>query len=78
MGGSIWFERAAGDVEGLVEVVGGGLRREIRPEEVHDLLAVEAVIRGEGKQLHEAGGLPEPPLAFPDDPRPCRDLEGAE
>jgi hypothetical protein len=37
------FEGAAGDVEGLVEVVGGFVHPQFRPERLHDLLAVEAV-----------------------------------
>jgi len=34
------FEGAAGDVQGVVEVVEGGLRMEIGPEQLHHLLAV--------------------------------------
>jgi hypothetical protein len=78
VGDGLSLERATGDVEGLVEVVGGGPGSEVRPEEVHDLLAVKVVIRCESEQLDEARSLPEPPLVLPDSPRTYRDLEAAE
>ncbi len=76
--GDLWFERAAGDVEGLVEVVGGGFGRKVRPKEIHDLLAVEAVSRCEGEQLDEGCRLFEAPLALLDGPRTYGNLEAAE
>jgi hypothetical protein len=35
----------------------------MRPELVHDLFAVEAMVRCEREQLDQRRGLPEPPLA---------------
>lgn len=51
-----------------VEVVGGVLRIEARPQEGGDLLPMEAVPLGHGEELHEARRLFETPFAFPDDP----------
>jgi hypothetical protein len=39
---------------------------------------MEAVTRGERKQLDQASGSPEPPLVLLDGPRPHRDRETAE
>lgn len=72
------LEGPAGDVECLVKVVGGGCGGEIRPEQFHHLLAVKAVAPREGEQLDEARGLAQPPIVFPYDPRPRRDLEATE
>src|SRR5829696_2477570 len=65
-------------MEGLAQVVGGRLPARVGPQEVHHLFAVEAVARTEGKQLHQGGYLPEPPLAVLDRPRPHRDREAAQ
>ena len=43
---------------------------EVGPKQVHDLLPVEAVIRGQREQLHHARGLPEPPFVLADKPEP--------
>ena len=52
-----YFSDASGGVEGVVEVVGGGPRVEIRPEEVHRLLAVEAVVGGASSLIRPAAFL---------------------
>jgi hypothetical protein len=46
------LEGAADAVEGLVEVVGGFVHPQVGPKRLHDLLAVEAVARGQDEQLH--------------------------
>jgi len=51
------FEGTAGDVEGVVQVVEGGLRLEIRPEKLYRLLPVQPVPLSQGEQLDEACGL---------------------
>ena len=52
---------AAGDVEGLVEVVRRGVRALLTPEGVHRLLAVEAMLRRERQQLHQLARLLQSP-----------------
>ena len=52
------FEGTAGHAKSVVEVVEGGLRMEIRPQQLHGLLAVEAVALSQGEQLEQALGLP--------------------
>jgi hypothetical protein len=42
---------------------------QVGPKRLHNQLAVEAVPRGQGKQLHEVPGLPQAPLILLDDPR---------
>ncbi len=59
-------QRAAGDVEGLVEVVRRGVRALLTPEDVHRLLAMEAMLRSERQQLHQLARLLQ-------SPRPVRD-----
>jgi hypothetical protein len=61
-----------------VQVVDRGLRIELRPEQVQDLLAVEAMVLGQSEQLDEALHLLEPPFILPDDSRTHRDGEAAE
>src|SRR5215217_1663825 len=65
-------------MEGLAQVVRGGLPSEVGPEEVHHLFSVEMVARREGKQLDEACRLPEPPCVLIHSPGPHRNLEAAE
>ena len=45
-----------GEVGRLVEAGGGSVRRLVRPEQVHHLLAMEAMTGGEGEDLDERGG----------------------
>jgi hypothetical protein len=52
---------AAGDVEGLVEVVRRGVRALLTPEGVHRLLAVEAMLRSERQQFHQLARLLQSP-----------------
>ena len=77
-GGGFRFEGPAGDVKGLVKVVGGGPWLEIGPEEVQDLLAVPSVARRQGEQLDEAGGLAQALPVLPDGERTHPYLEAAE
>ena len=65
-------------MEGLTEVVCGGLPPKIRPEQVHGPLPVKVVPRREGEQLHQGGGLLEPPRALLHGAGPYRDPEPAE
>src|SRR5215211_890846 len=65
-------------MQGLTQVVGGGLRTQFRPERVYDLLTVETVTMRQGEQLHKARRLPEPPLAVLDDSRARRDPKAAQ
>jgi hypothetical protein len=72
------FEGAADGVEDLVQVVGGVVHPRPGPKRLHNLLAVEAVPRGQSEQLHEAPGLPQaPPIPF-DDPRTNPQAKAAE
>jgi len=50
----------------------------MRPEEIHYLLAVEAVVRREGKQLDQGSGPPEPPRILSDSSGTYPDREAAE
>ncbi|MDP2711265.1 MAG: hypothetical protein Q8O56_08600 [Solirubrobacteraceae bacterium] len=54
-------ERASRDVQRLSQVVGGSGRIAVRPEDLHDLLAMQASPRGEREQLDEAAGLAQAP-----------------
>jgi hypothetical protein len=71
-------EGAAGGVQYLAQVVGGGRSSKTRPEEIHRLLAVQEVAFGEGEQLHEAHRLPKVPLPIPDGPDAYGNPEAAE
>jgi len=61
-----------------VQVVEGGFRVKIGPQQLHHLLPVETVSRGEGEQLEKAAGFLEVPLLFGDAPRPHRYPEATE
>ena len=54
-------ESAAGDVHRLMEVVRGGARCTIGPEDVHRLLTVKPMSRRESEELHELAGLLQAP-----------------
>ena len=45
----------------LVQVVGGGRRVELRPERVHQLLAMQPMARGEGEELDQLAPLAQAP-----------------
>jgi hypothetical protein len=68
---------AAGDVQGVVEIIEGGLGVESGPQELHRLLAVEAVLLGQGEQLDQARSLLQAPL-LPDASRPHRHPEASK
>jgi len=72
------MDGAAGDVEALSQVVGGGSWSEIRPERLHCLLAVETVPWCEGDQLHQGGRFLQAPGVLVDGPRANRYPEAAE
>jgi ABC-type transport system involved in cytochrome bd biosynthesis fused ATPase/permease subunit len=65
-------------VEGFAEAVGGGLRAGVGPQEVHDLLAVQAMSGGQGEQLHQGRRLLQPPLVLFDNSITYGDREAAE
>jgi hypothetical protein len=54
-------QRTSRDVDGLVEVVQRGIRREVTPEHVQHLLPVQPMPRRQSKQLHELPRLLQPP-----------------
>jgi hypothetical protein len=62
--GTFRVECPTGGVERLTQVVGGGFPVRVGPEDVHDLLAVEAVAWSKGEQLDEARSLPQAPLVI--------------
>ncbi len=72
------IEDPTGTVQHLAQVVGGGLRSKIWPQEVHRLLAVETVVRREGKQLHQGSSLPQMPSIPFYGARPDGDSEATE
>ena len=61
-GGAGSGECAAGHVEGLVQVSGGGGRLQVGPEPVQDLVTVAALAGRQGEHRHQGLGLPQPPL----------------
>jgi hypothetical protein len=65
-------------VQSVVEVVEGGFRVELGPQELHRLLPMQPVPRGEGEHLEQASCLPQVPLLFRDVPRPHRNPEATE
>jgi hypothetical protein len=60
------------------QIVGGCPSPEVRPEEVHDLLAVQAVTRRESEKLHQVCGLTQPPRTLIYGPGAHRDTEAAQ
>ena len=50
----------------------------MRPERVHHLFAVEAVVWSQRQKLDQSRRVLEPPLVLPDGPRPHSDRETAE
>src|SRR5262249_31171675 len=65
--------QAARVVQRLAQVRGGGPRPELRPERIHDLLAMQAVPWGECEQLHQGCRLALPPRLLWD--RSASDLD---
>ena len=55
--GGFRFQGPAGDVKGLVKVVGGGPGLEVGPEEVQDLLAVQSVSGARASSLTRLAAL---------------------
>lgn len=71
-------EGAAGLVQGVAELVRGGFGGEVRPQEVDDLFAVEAVAGGEGQEFDERRRFAEPPARLGHLVATDRDPEAAE
>jgi hypothetical protein len=76
--GGFRIEGTAGGMKRPSQVVCGRPPPEVGPEEVHQLLAVEGVPRGERQQLHEALGLPQTPRPFLDGSRAHRDCKASQ
>jgi hypothetical protein len=71
-------QRLAGEVDGLAQVGRGRVRRQLGPEQVHELLAVQAVRRGQRKQLHDRLRLVPAPGLVRDRPRVEPDAKAAQ
>jgi hypothetical protein len=71
-------QRLAGEVDGLAEVAGGRVRRQLGPQHVHELLAVQPLRRGQRQQLHDRLGLAPAPGAVGERPRVDLDAEAAQ
>jgi len=69
---------AADGVDGLVEVVSRRSSAAIRPQQVHDLLPMHPVPRGQDEQLQQVRRLAQPPSALLDGAGTHRDPEPAE
>jgi hypothetical protein len=65
-------------VEGVAQVIRGGLSVEVRPEQSHQPLPVQSVLVCQGEQFQQACGLFEAPGTPFETPRPNRDREAAE
>lgn len=65
-------------VQALVALVGGGGRFELRPQQLHGLLAVEGTCRLEGEQLQQGLGLGPSPAPVEDQPVTGPQLEPAQ
>ena len=52
---------ATRDVQGIAQVVGSRRARTVGPEEVHDALAMQAMVRAQCQQLDEVSRLTQPP-----------------
>jgi hypothetical protein len=62
-------EGLADGVDGVAEVVRGGLLAKLWPEQVHHLLPLETVAGSQGEHLDKRGGLPQAPDISADGPR---------
>src|SRR5215218_3445214 len=71
-------ESPASGVYCLAQVVGGRTYPKLRPECVHNLLAVETVPSSQCEELDKARRLPKPPSTLPYDSSPHGDLEATE
>jgi hypothetical protein len=67
-----------GHVQGLAQIVGPGCRRVVGPERLQDLVAVQALARRQGEELHQALGLAQPPGALRHRPAAGPDAEAAQ
>jgi hypothetical protein len=72
------IEDNAGGVQGTAQAVGSGPPPESRPEEIHQLFAMEAAARSEGEQFHQGGGFLKAPPMVLDGPRTYGDPETTE
>ena len=55
-------------VSGLVQLVRRVLQWKLRPQIVHDLLAMHPAVRGQRENLHHRGGAATPEVALIEDP----------
>jgi hypothetical protein len=72
------IERPARLVHGLAQIRGRSPRIELRPQRVHELLAMKPMSRRQREQLQNSGRLPPPPYLVRNDMAPNRDAEAAE
>jgi hypothetical protein len=72
------FEDTPGDVQRVVEIVGGGLRLQAGPEQIHSLLPMQLVACGQGEHLDEARRPPQAPSVLFYHARTHRDPEATE
>jgi hypothetical protein len=61
-----------------VEIIAGGLRVQVRPEAIRDLLAPELVIGRERQEFDETFGFVQPPGPFRDHSPAARRAKAAE
>ena len=71
-------DRAAGGVQRLMEVVGGGFGVAVGPQQVGQALAMQAALGGEGQELDQRLGLAQAPRALLDEAIRGGDRESAQ
>ena len=54
-------DRLSGEMHGFAQVSARSIRREVGPQDVHQLFSVKAMPRRQGKQLNQRAGLPPVP-----------------
>jgi hypothetical protein len=71
-------DRPAGEMRGLVEPGRPFLHAEVRPEQVHHLLAMELAAPSQRQQLDQAGSVPPGPPVVRHRPAVEQDLERSQ
>ena len=61
-----------------MQAIGRGVRVQVWPEQVHDLLPMQPVRPRESEELDQVSCIAQPPLFLPDDPGPHRHPEIAQ
>jgi hypothetical protein len=64
-----------GDIQGAAEAVDGGVGGDVRPQILHQLFAMQTMLRRKGQQLDQILGLAEGPIGFLDLASAKADLE---